>query len=261
MRSVINTALLFLLYSVGQAQIVKKPIPDKLVVLTFDDAVKTHSTVVAPLLKQFGFGATFFVCEFPPNYSDTSKYMTWREMQQLDKMGFEVANHTATHKHVNKLSKQAFIKELEYIEHKCDSLKMQKPVTFAYPAYDTHPMATETLLEKGYWFARTGGDCPYNPHVNHPYLVPGYTTTKTNRKEILQALQKAKDGNIIVLTFHGVPDYEHDWVTTPPELFKEYLQYLHKNKYKVIALKDLSEYINVRQALKEIKPDYSLKNK
>ena len=34
---------------------------DKVVVLTFDDAVKSHRTFVAPLLKELGFGATFFV--------------------------------------------------------------------------------------------------------------------------------------------------------------------------------------------------------
>jgi peptidoglycan/xylan/chitin deacetylase (PgdA/CDA1 family) len=33
----------------------------KVVVLTFDDAVKSHRTFVAPLLKELGFGATFFV--------------------------------------------------------------------------------------------------------------------------------------------------------------------------------------------------------
>jgi len=36
-------------------------IPDKLIVLTFDDAVKSHRTFVAPLLKELGFGATFFI--------------------------------------------------------------------------------------------------------------------------------------------------------------------------------------------------------
>jgi peptidoglycan/xylan/chitin deacetylase (PgdA/CDA1 family) len=36
-----------------------EPIPDKLVVLTFDDASKSHVTVAAPLLKKHGFGATF----------------------------------------------------------------------------------------------------------------------------------------------------------------------------------------------------------
>jgi hypothetical protein len=40
-----------------------EPIPDRLVVLTFDDAVKSHHSVVRPILKQYGFGATFFVTE------------------------------------------------------------------------------------------------------------------------------------------------------------------------------------------------------
>ena len=54
-----------------------EPIPEKLVVLTFDDSVKSHFTVVRPVLSKYGFGATFFVTEgfdFPTNKSD---YMTW----------------------------------------------------------------------------------------------------------------------------------------------------------------------------------------
>ena len=40
-----------------------EPIPDKLVVLTFDDSKASHYTVVRPLLKKYGFGATFFITE------------------------------------------------------------------------------------------------------------------------------------------------------------------------------------------------------
>ena len=39
------------------------PIPDKLVVLTFDDSVASHYSVVRPILKRYGFGATFFITE------------------------------------------------------------------------------------------------------------------------------------------------------------------------------------------------------
>ena len=35
-----------------------EPLPDKLVVLTFDDSVASHHSVVRPILKRFGFGAT-----------------------------------------------------------------------------------------------------------------------------------------------------------------------------------------------------------
>ena len=38
-----------------------EPIPDRLVVLTFDDAARSHYDVARPLLLARGFGATFFV--------------------------------------------------------------------------------------------------------------------------------------------------------------------------------------------------------
>src|SRR5689334_24928619 len=70
-------------------------IPDKLVVLTFDDAVKSHRTFVAPLLKELGFRATFFVTH--RWMSDAENFMTWKEIAELHQMGFEIGNHTWTH--------------------------------------------------------------------------------------------------------------------------------------------------------------------
>src|SRR5262245_48951553 len=35
-----------------------EPIPDRLVVLTFDDSSRSHIAVAAPVLKKHGFGAT-----------------------------------------------------------------------------------------------------------------------------------------------------------------------------------------------------------
>lgn len=253
--------LLFYLFFIsssfgGAGQILKKRIPDRLVVFTFDDAAATHYSFVAPLLKKYGFGATFFVCEFPPDYGDTTKYMTWAQIRQLDKMGFEVANHTHTHAHVTKLNKDQLSVQLSYIENKCDSLKIDKPVTFAYPGYSINEAAFISLKEKGYLLARAGGSRPYDPLNDHPYLIPSWATLANNKQQILEALQQAQAGKIVVLTVHGVPDKAHPWVTTPPELFKEYLQYLHDNHYKVIALRDLLSYINVEEAQKNIKPDF-----
>lgn len=118
---------IWLLPAFSEAQILKKPIPNKTVVLTFDDAPASHYSHVAPLLKEKGFGATFFVCEFPPNHTDSTKYMNWRQMQALDRMGFEVANHTHTHAPVGKLPEEKIRWEMEYIENKMDSLKWNLP--------------------------------------------------------------------------------------------------------------------------------------
>ncbi|QDA59444.1 polysaccharide deacetylase family protein [Hymenobacter jejuensis] len=244
--------LCWLAAMVAGAQIVRQPIPDKLVVLTFDDGPVTHAAFVAPLLKKYGFGGTFFVCEFPPNFADKTKYMSWQQIRQLDRMGFEVANHTLTHKHVNKLTKPQLVAELDSLEKRCQTYQIPRPVTFAYPGYDTAPTAFEVLKEKGYLFARAGYDRAYNPLVDHPYLVPGFTMKTDNKALIMNALQQAKNGKIVVLTVHGIPDYEHDWVTTQPALFEEYMKYLHDNHYRVIALRDLAKYINVSEAAQKL---------
>jgi peptidoglycan/xylan/chitin deacetylase (PgdA/CDA1 family) len=224
-----------------------RPAPDHLVVLTFDDAAVSHATYVAPLLKKYGFGATFFVCEFrEPPFADKSKYMSWAQIRQLHRWGFEVGSHTLTHRHVNKLSESELAAELDSIESRCRTNHIPKPVTFAYPGYDTHARALAVLPAKGYRLARTGGNRPYDPATDNPLLIPSFTTLATNRQEILDALASAKDGRIVVLTIHGVPDYAHDWVTTPPALFEEYLRYLHEHRYHVVALRDVAKYVAVK---------------
>lgn len=238
------------------SQILKKAIPDKLVVLTFDDAPASHYSVVAPKLKEYGFKATFFVCEFPPNFSDSSKYMNWRQMQALDNMGFEVANHSRTHANMERLGRPEMIEQLSYIEEKCDSLGIPLPKNFAYPGYGLSPLSLKVLEEKGYEFARAGGSRAYDPLSDHPYLIPSWATSADNKQEILEALQQAQKGQIVVLTLHGVPDLEHPWVDTPISLFEEYLDYLKENDFQVIAMEDLKDYIDPDKALKAISPDF-----
>jgi peptidoglycan/xylan/chitin deacetylase (PgdA/CDA1 family) len=230
------------------AQGIKKPVPDKLVVLSFDDAVLSHFTNVAPMLKKFGFGATFFVCEFTsPPFSDKTKYMSWEQIAELNKMGFEIGNHTRNHTHVNKMDAAHFTAELEYIEQKCAEYHIPKPVSFAYPGYDTSGRAIKVLKEKGYLFARAGWDRPYDPQKDSPYLMPGYTTHTDSARAGLELIKQAKNGKIAVLTIHGVPDDAHPWVTTSPEVLERYFKYMKDNHYTVIAMRDLARYVNTNQ--------------
>ncbi len=244
-----------------KAQIIKKEIPDKLVVFSFDDAAASQYSFVAPLLKKYGFGATFYICEFPPNFSDTTKYMNWRQIGELDKMGFEIANHTKSHPKIADLPLDIAEVELAYIDQKCDSMKIAKPTTFAYPGYSLDSSLVEYLADRGFKFARAGGKRPYDPLTDHPLLIPSWAMNGDNKEMIMDAFKQAKEGKVVVMTIHGVPDVEHPWVTTPQKLFTEYVEYLAENDYKVIALRDLEKYINVDDALESIAPDYTKKHR
>src|SRR5205085_10544342 len=97
-RMTAAVASLCLLAAVGAAPPQPlKPIPDRLVVLTFDDASKSHFTIARPLLKKYGFGATFFVSEGFDFATNKRDYMTWDQIAALHKDGFEIGNHTRDH--------------------------------------------------------------------------------------------------------------------------------------------------------------------
>ncbi len=230
-------------------------IDEKIVVLTFDDAVKSHLTFVAPLLKEMGFGATFFI-----SYrwmEDTSNFMTWNQIGQLHKMGFEIGNHTWSHVDFSLPENVARLEgEIGLVNLPLSWQGIPKPVSLAYTGNFFGPGAVKKLEMLGYKYARRGmqpevayGDIKpgpmYNPSKHHPLLIPsaGDAYPGLNLAHFKKVVTRAGNGEIAVLQFHGVPDIVHDWVTTDPVLFKECMQYLKDQGFKVIAMKDLGDYI------------------
>src|SRR5437867_3467698 len=110
-----------------------EPIPDKLVVLTFDDASKSHFTVARPVLKKYGFGATFFVTEGWDFATNKKDYMTWQEIAQLHKDGFEIGNHTKDHMGVNPRTVRDLAAQVRAINQRCKAHGIPEPTSFAYP--------------------------------------------------------------------------------------------------------------------------------
>ena len=103
------------------------------VVLTFDDSVKSHFTVARPILKEYGFGATFFITEGFTFRTDKDAYMTWEEIRQLHEDGFEVGNHTRDHLGITARTYKQLDEQLTGIEEQCAKHGIPKPVSFAWP--------------------------------------------------------------------------------------------------------------------------------
>lgn len=211
----------------------------RIVVLTFDDACISHYKVVAPILKRYGFGATFYVCEFPHTFGDSNKSMDWQQIKALSDMGFEIGNHTWHHRNIDSISNEQLERELSYIEKKCDSLHIPKPSSFAYPAYRTDPAKFPILKAHGLVTARGGGDSPWRVTRGNPLLVPSYTLKKSSQKIFYSALKQARDSVVIVFTIHGVPDIAHPWVDTSPHLFRKYMRYLHRHHFLLLSMRDI----------------------
>jgi peptidoglycan/xylan/chitin deacetylase (PgdA/CDA1 family) len=231
-----------------------KPVPPKTVVLTFDDAVKTHLTVVAPLLKELGFSATFFITR---KWMDDQEYfLTWDEVGRIHRLGFEIGNHSWTHSDFGKPENAAKLgTELEQVETELAKVGVPKPLSFAWCGNGFGPEALEELRRHGYVVARRGmqPEVPYGaiqvgPTLrvknHHPLLIPttGDAYPDWNFDHFKKVLASARPDEIIVLQFHGVPDEKHPWVNTPRAAFREYMMYLKHNGYRTLALRDLWQY-------------------
>ena len=231
-------------------------IPDRLVVLTFDDAVKSHRTVVAPLLHELGFQATFFVTH---RWMDDPEYfMSWQDIAGIHQMGFEIGNHSWTHGDFSVPRNAARLAgELALVEGELKKAGVPRPVSFAYSGNFFGPEALAVLEKAGYRWARRG-EMPeqeygkvivgpaYDPARHHPLLIP--TTGDAYPDWTFEHFQKvaaeARDGRIVVFQFHGVPDIKHPWVHTPPESFRRYMKYLKDNNFVTLAMRDLESYID-----------------
>jgi len=84
-------------------------LPERSVVLTFDDGYVSHVEIVAPLLVRYRFSGTFFV---PVEQVGRSGYLTWEQVRQLVFLGMEIGSHGVSHRPLTDLSSAQLHDEL-----------------------------------------------------------------------------------------------------------------------------------------------------
>src|SRR5262249_28683515 len=213
-------------------------------------------TVARRLLKKYGFGATFFITEGFDFRTNKRDYLSWEEIAQLHRDGFEIGNHTLDHKPVTADTLHELAEQVRTLNARCREHQIPVPVSFAYPGNSIHPKALPLLRDLGIKFARRGGapeypykegrGCGYEPGLDHPLLIPsaGDARPTWTLEDFQRAVQQARHGRIAVLQVHGVPDTAHSWVTTSQSQFESYLRYLAEPRYQVIAVRDLAKYVD-----------------
>jgi len=81
----------------------KQPLPDKTVVITFDDGYDNIFDNAHPILKEFGFPYTVFVN--PPLIGEVNYQLNWQQVKLMVADNASFANHGKRHNHL--LSKKA----------------------------------------------------------------------------------------------------------------------------------------------------------
>src|SRR2546429_1027398 len=73
----------------------KRQLPRKSVVLTFDDGYQSFREYAYPVLKDLRFPATLFV--YTDYVGSGRNALDWDDLARLDAEGFQVEGHTKTH--------------------------------------------------------------------------------------------------------------------------------------------------------------------
>lgn len=153
------------------------PLPEKCVVITFDDGFEGVYRNAFPILKEFGFPATVFVVTGSVGEEmgwarvegiPAHRLSTWDELREMDQDGIDIQTHGVTHSFMTELS------ETELAAEVGDSMRaieehLNKKVEFlAYPYGYYNPLTIEVLKKSGikaavtcdFWKVRKGHD-PY----------------------------------------------------------------------------------------------------
>ncbi len=143
-----------LLRDLYDALAVGKPLPEKPIVLTFDDGYKDAYEHAGPLLAKYGFVGEFFVLATPAHF-EAEHYMTWKEMAELAASGMSIQGHGRDHYDLQGRDYDFLVFQILGIKEAVEAHTGQPVTFFCYPSgkYDA---AVLTVVESaGYLGAVT----------------------------------------------------------------------------------------------------------
>lgn len=219
----------------------------KTILLSFDDAVVSHRTFVAPLLKQLGFGATFFICRWGDEWrKDHSGYlMTAKQIHELYEFGFDIGNHTWDHIPATFAETDEFLKDTDRLERFLEEeAQCPKAVSFAWPGGPGRAEIIPFLKERGFQSLRIvekTGSWYWDRKSGNPLHFQSFAMHDGTAGCFEEILAECTEEHALALVYHGVPDIVHPWVTTRPETFEKQMRILKERGYRVLSFRQYFE--------------------
>ena len=206
--------------------------------LTFDDGLKVHAEIAAPLLEKFGWRGTFNI---PTSFMDPSKrnltacqandcrltghednLMDWQDVNGLLASGHEVYPHTLEHADLLQLEKAGSPCEIrrQVREAKSDFIRHTRtiPAFFCSPHNSTSPLIEKLIHDNGMEIL---GLC----RANYGSVVAAENQLPIDEYLRLQHRQGASSADIAI---HGIDRTRGGW--RPFETVADFEQFLEKIK-------------------------------
>lgn len=245
----------------------------KVVILTFDDGILSHLDFARPLLREYGFNATFFISGHFIEEVRRKGFVKWDDLHKFHNEGFELGNHFNEHMFASEESDKRVIEHITWVEHKMAKLGLPKPVSLSYPGFNRNSRTMDLVRRMKYKYARGGCEkvTPYHEYQegafgggydhawDNQFNVPcSLFGKKFGYNEFVESLSKIKESEMGVYCIHGFTGDGHiggaldEFSDISKEDFERCLDHLYVNDYKVIALRDAMDHCNFHIGMKQV---------
>ncbi|WP_088073019.1 polysaccharide deacetylase family protein [Gottfriedia luciferensis] len=215
------------------------------IIFTMDDGWETQFTQGFHILKENGIKGSIAVI---PTKVDTEGYMSLSQLNTLYNSGWDLMNHTNTHRHLSRLSKKQQKSELNgartWLNNHCFK-RASNIAVYPYGSYNQDTL--KTLQEEHYRSARTIAD-GIQPNNGNKYLVRTInllpsTDIEWVKEQIDKAINKRQT---IVFTNHRFEQKaDKAQMNFDPAKFKTIVNYVESKKDNLNIL-TYSEWLDLK---------------
>jgi len=154
-------------------------LPDKTVMITFDDGYRSIYNNAWPELKKRNWPFTVFV-NSQPHDEKKALYMSWEQLRELASNGVSIANHSDSHPHLVRRRQdesehqwqQRRMQEILFAEKRIKAEIGRSLKMFAYPYGEYDATLLDVLASNGYLaFGQQSGPVSAS---SHPQLIPRF---------------------------------------------------------------------------------------
>lgn len=129
-----------------------QPIPEKSILITFDDGYMDNYSKAYPILKELNMKATIFCIT---SELDGSYYLSEEALKEMSQNNIDIESHTVNHLHLNKLTYDEQLKEMSGSKTKLENITGKKVTSIAFPFDDYNEDSVKAAKNAGYSIAFT----------------------------------------------------------------------------------------------------------
>jgi peptidoglycan/xylan/chitin deacetylase (PgdA/CDA1 family) len=168
-------------------------LPERPVVLTFDDGYGDFHTEALPVMKQHGFTGTLFqTTGWVGKEGEAKRMLNWRELSEIEQAGVEIGAHTVRHPQLDQLAEKDLREEL-YISKSVLEDHLGRAVPgLAYPFGYSSRRVRDVARELGYSYAYAV-DNAMTTSAAERFTFPRLTVRRTTTMDGFRKLVNGQD--------------------------------------------------------------------